>query len=61
MGFLLLLCVMGTASCTLAAAKLLGKIPGVPKAASIGLSIMLSGVFACSWLAGFLRSLTPMP
>ncbi len=61
MGLLLLLCVMGTASCTVAGAKLLGKIPRIPKAASIGLSIALSGAFVCSWLANFLRSFTPMP
>ncbi|CDN43246.1 MULTISPECIES: hypothetical protein [unclassified Paenibacillus] len=61
MGLLLLLCFTGTAAGTAAAAKLLGKIPGIPKAASIGLSIVLSGVFFCSWLANFLRSFTPMP
>ncbi|MGU3470916.1 hypothetical protein ACLBWT_07185 [Paenibacillus sp. D51F] len=52
---------MGTASCTVAAAKLLGNIPRIPKAASIALTIVLSGFFVCSWLANFLRSFTPMP
>lgn len=61
MGLLLLLCVTGTAAGAAAAAKLLGKIPRIPKAASIGLSIVLSGVFVCSWLGNFLRSFTPMP